>query len=193
MHLPGQAGPQWTARARFGSLPPCQSHLLPGALGCTQPVLVHCRIPRPPPPPRRIPNDGNKARYIAKPGGCQPDGLYSDGTSCEYTPEMRRWDYFKKVRRWPPGRGWGTPKKCQQHAVLGASEASLAGSLVSRQAGSASLSHALRSACSAHSTPPARLPSLQRQRSSALACPALAPRLRAGGVRPRHLCHRRQV
>lgn len=44
-----------------------------------------------------IPTDGNKARYIAKPDGCQPDGLYSDGTACVYTPEMRRWDYFKKV------------------------------------------------------------------------------------------------
>ncbi|KAL4442024.1 hypothetical protein ABPG77_011285 [Micractinium sp. CCAP 211/92] len=44
-----------------------------------------------------IPNDGNGARYIAKPDGCQPDNTFADGSACLYTPEMRRWDYFKKV------------------------------------------------------------------------------------------------
>ncbi|KAL4443804.1 hypothetical protein ABPG75_011541 [Micractinium tetrahymenae] len=44
-----------------------------------------------------IPTDGNKARYIENPDGCQPNGQYADGASCLYTPEMRRWDYFKKV------------------------------------------------------------------------------------------------
>lgn len=45
-----------------------------------------------------IPSHGNAARYIERSNGCQPDGFVS-GTNetCVYTPEMRRWDYFKKV------------------------------------------------------------------------------------------------
>ncbi|KAI7839304.1 hypothetical protein COHA_007002 [Chlorella ohadii] len=43
-----------------------------------------------------IPSHGNAARYIERSNGCQPDGIIS-GTNdtCLYTPEMRRWDYFK--------------------------------------------------------------------------------------------------
>lgn len=38
-------------------------------------------------------------RYIERSNGCQPDGFVS-GTNetCVYTPEMRRWDYFKASR-----------------------------------------------------------------------------------------------
>ena len=42
-----------------------------------------------------IPSGGNAARYIAKPDGCSPAGEYEDGSKCLYTPEMRRWDYWK--------------------------------------------------------------------------------------------------
>ena len=42
-----------------------------------------------------IPSDGNAARYIAKPDGCLSKGSYEDGSKCLYTPEMRRWDYWK--------------------------------------------------------------------------------------------------
>ena len=46
-----------------------------------------------------IPSDGNSARYIQKPDGCQPSGTNSNtGEPCTYTPAMRRWDYFAKVR-----------------------------------------------------------------------------------------------
>lgn len=62
--------------------------------------------PLPPPAPRPpavtfiswIPSDGNAARYIEKPDGCQPSGSFADGSPCTYTPAMRRWDYFSKVR-----------------------------------------------------------------------------------------------
>lgn len=49
-------------------------------------------------PARRIPSDGNAARYIEKPNGCTAGNTNSvTGDPCLYTPEMRRWDYFKKV------------------------------------------------------------------------------------------------
>ncbi|KAI3428274.1 hypothetical protein D9Q98_006653 [Chlorella vulgaris] len=45
-----------------------------------------------------IPSDGNAARYIEKPNGCTAGNTNSvTGDPCLYTPEMRRWDYFKKV------------------------------------------------------------------------------------------------
>ena len=49
-----------------------------------------------PRPPAQIPSHGNAARYIERSNGCMPDGMVS-GTNetCIYTPEMRRWDYFK--------------------------------------------------------------------------------------------------
>lgn len=91
-------------------------------------------------PPCRIPTDGNKARYIAKPDGCQPDGLYSDGTACVYTPEMRRWDYFKKVRRQADAGGLrelgardqlgGVASMC--HSIIGSAPAKLPSMLASR-------------------------------------------------------------
>lgn len=74
---------------------------------------VSHRLPSPPPfllppPPLAgilfitfiswIPSDGNSARYIAKPDGCTSAGvLQGTDTPCTYTPEMRRWDYFKKA------------------------------------------------------------------------------------------------
>lgn len=62
------------------------------------PTLPLLTLPPHPDVPRRIPSDGNKARYIEKPNGCQPTGVNSNtGEPCVYTSEMRRWDYFKKV------------------------------------------------------------------------------------------------
>lgn len=67
--------------------------------GCTCKTCTCRHLSEPPPPPPsllQIPSHGNAARYIERSNGCTPDGIVS-GTNetCIYTPEMRRWDYFK--------------------------------------------------------------------------------------------------
>lgn len=44
----------------------------------------------------KLSNHPPRHSYIERSNGCQPDGIVA-GTNetCVYTPEMRRWDYFK--------------------------------------------------------------------------------------------------